>query len=113
MTTAATSGVSSKELSSPPQATINKHNTDEIEKATLDAYRYHKEGSLFETMRNSPFWGIMHDGISKFSKEFNGVFLRGINAENEPFDLPYCLSKMKSGIDSFDIGEYYNTVVYI
>ena len=86
--TAAQSGVSSTQLSAPPQIALNNHNISQVERAILDAYRYHTPGSLYDQIKKSPFWGIMHDGISKFCDEFNGVYLRGISKQNHPFDVP-------------------------
>ena len=37
----------------------------------------------------------MHDGKSKLGKEFNGLYIHGIDESYEPINVPYHLSKMK------------------
>ena len=101
---ASTSSVS--QLAPPPEVAINKNNITQIEKAILDVYVNHTPGSLFDQIKKSPYWGLMHDGITKFTTEFNGVYLRGINPESEPFSVPYCLTKMNGGVNGFDLGNY-------
>ena len=64
-----------------------------MENTILDAY-IAKEGSLYNDMRKSEFWRIMHDGMAKFSNEFNGVYLRCVNINDDnPFVVPYSLQK--------------------
>ena len=47
---------------------------------------------------------MMHDGIVKFSTEYNGVFLHGVNMETyEPIFLPYRLQKMRGGVNAYDL----------
>ena len=74
---------------------LNLHNIHDAENAILDEYKLDKENSLFRQMKKSPFYSIMHDGISKYSTEYNGIFLRGLNGNNNPINLPYSLKKMK------------------
>ena len=40
----------------------------------------------------------MHDEISKFGHELNGVNMRGIDDDCAPFSLSYCLNKMRCGV---------------
>ena len=87
--TAAQSGVSSTQLSAPPQIALNQHNISQVERSILDVYRHHTQGSLYDQIKKSSFRGIIHDGISKFCNELNGVYLRGMNEQNHPFDVPY------------------------
>ena len=76
-----------------------------MEKAILDVYK-ENTNSPYDKIQKSPYWGIMHDGIAKFSKEFNGVYMRGINDDFEPFNVPYCLSRMEGGVNGFDLGKW-------
>ena len=39
----------------------------------------------------------MHDGISKFSSELNGIYIRYFGAENNPCSFPYALTKVRGG----------------
>ena len=62
---------------------LNSHNINDAEKEILDAYRYHEEDSLYRKINKSPYFSIMHDGISKYSVEYNGVYLRGLNENHD------------------------------
>ena len=44
----------------------------------------------------------MHDEISKFGHELNGVYMRGIDDDCALFSLPYCLNKMRCGVTGVD-----------
>ena len=78
----------------------------EVEKAILNAYHHDTPESPYRTIKASPYWGFMHDGISKFGKEFNGLYMRGIDRSYEPINVPYHLSKKKRGEIGFDLGLY-------
>ena len=81
---------------------LNDHNINDAERAILDTYRYDEEKSLYKKLDESPYYSIMHDGISKFANEFNGVFLRGLDADHSPINVPFCLSRMKGGVTGVD-----------
>ena len=68
---------------------LNSHNITRVEKAILDAYRYDDEKSIFIKFEKTPYYSLMHDGISKFGHELNGVYMRGIDDDCAPFSLPY------------------------
>ena len=90
---------------------INKNNIGDIEKAILDVYQKDTPESPYKTIEASPFWGLMHDGISKFGREYNGSFISGINRNYEPINVPYHLSKMKGGVNGFDLGLFLNILM--
>ena len=93
-----------KNLDDPVQVTLNGHNIHRIHDAILDAYRYDNENSLPKQVKNSPFWSLMHDNISKFGSELNGVLLRGVSAESlKPIHAPHALRRMKGGVDAYDV----------
>lgn len=92
-------------LPPPVEISLNKHNIKHAQTAILDAYRYDQEDSIHQVVKKSPYWSLMHDGISKFSTEYNGVYVRGIDESNEPVNVPYCLTKMKGGVDAYDTGK--------
>ena len=91
-------------LAPPVEISLNKNNIEYAEKAILEAYKI-QDGSIYDEMRKSIFWGLMHDGISKFTKEYNGVYLRGVNESFDPFVAPYCLQKMNGGVNAYDLVE--------
>ena len=43
------------------------------------------------------FYSIMHDGIQKFLKEFNGVFIRTLDSEFDIVNLPWALTNIPGG----------------
>ena len=48
------------------------------------------------------FYGLMHDGITKFGKEYNGTYLKCVDCEMyKPFNLPYCLTNVPGAINSY------------
>ena len=81
---------------------LNNHNIHNAERAILDAYRFDEENSVYKQLEQAPYYSIMHDGISKFGVEYNGVYLRGTDANHAPLNVPYCLSKMKGGVTGVD-----------
>ena len=89
-------------IPAPVKLALNTHNINDVQRAILDAYRFDEKTSICETMRKSPFWSLMHDGISKFGTEFNGVCLRGIDDEYDPIAVPFILQQMKGGVNAFD-----------
>ena len=62
------------------------------------------EDSMYSKIRSSLFYGIMHDGITKFGKEYNGTCLRGVDCETyEPFNVPYCLTNVPSRVSQLGL----------
>ena len=49
---------------------------------------------------NLPYWKFMHGGISKFSSELNGIYIRYLNAENNPCSFTYALTKVRGGLNA-------------
>ena len=90
------------------EISLNKHNISQAQTATLDAYRHDQPDSIYKVIQKSPYWSLMHDGISKFSTEYNGVYLRGTNDKNEPVNILYCLSKMRGAVNAFDTGKLFS-----
>ena len=45
---------------------------------------------------------MIHDGITKFGKEYNDVYLRGVDCEKfGPSSLPYCLTNVPGAMNSY------------
>ena len=85
---------SNAELAPPVEVAI-KNNVGKVKKAILNEYHHDTPELPYRTIKASSYWGFMHDGISKFGKEFNGLYIRGIDESYEPINIPYHLSKMK------------------
>ena len=45
---------------------LNSQNITRAEKVILDAYRYVDEKSIFRKFKKTPYYTLIHDGISKF-----------------------------------------------
>ena len=79
-------------------------NIHKIHDAILDAYRYDTKNSLPNQVKNSPFWSLMHENISKFGSELNGGLRRGVSAESlKPIHAPHALRRMKGGVNAYDV----------
>ena len=48
----------------------------------------------------------MHDGISKFSSELNGIYIRYLDAENNPCSFPYALTKVRGGLNAYGLASH-------
>ena len=48
----------------------------------------------------------MHDGISKFSSELNGIYIRYLGAENNPCSFPYALTKVREGLNAYKLASH-------
>ena len=62
--------------------------------------------SDFEWIQNKRrlyvFENKIHDSITKFGKEYNGIYLRGVDCEKcGPFSLPYCLTNVPGAVNSY------------
>ena len=58
-----------------------------MEKGILEGYK-RNESSVYIELKNFHYWSFMHDGISKFLSELNGIYIRyltklrgGLNAD--------------------------------
>ena len=67
-------------------------------------YKNNQNG-LYKNLKRSPVWSLMHDRISKFSTKYNGVYLKGIDGDQNPFDVPFCLTKLKGGVNAYDTAD--------
>ena len=90
---------------------INKNNIGDVEKEILGVYQKDTPESPYKTIEASPFWERMHDGISKFGREYNGSFIRGIDKSYKPINVPYHLSKLKEEVNGFDLGLFLNVLM--
>ena len=87
-------------LSPPVEVAVNRNNISVMEKAILEVHKM-EPNSVYGRIHKSPYRGIMHDGITKYSTELNGVYLRGIDENFNPFTGPYCLTKVPGGLDGY------------
>ena len=102
VSTTATSSLSNVTLAPPVGEAVNKKNIDLMEKSILTAYRSDND-SLYKQMEKSKFLGLMYDGISKFSHEFNGVYLRRVDDNFAPFNIPFSLKNLSGGVNAYNI----------
>ena len=58
---------------------------------------------LYAQVEKSPFWGIMHDGITKFQKEYHGCFLRILDQDNSPVAAPYGLTNVPGSVTDLQV----------
>ena len=86
----------------PVKVQLNEYNIIDAERAILNVYRNDAK-SLHAKLKRSPVWLLMHDDISKFSTEYNRVYLKCIDEDLNPFDMFFCLTKLKGGVTAYDI----------
>ena len=91
-----------KTIMAPQQCCLDKNNIIKYEKASLKAYKKNPDSKYF-IIKKASYWGIMHDGIQKFSIEYNGMLLQTINPETYDLVLvPFRLIKMHGGVNVYD-----------
>ena len=95
---------SNDEPASPVEVAINKNDVWEVEKVVLNAYCHDTPELPGGAIKASPYWGFLHDVISKFGKEFNRLYICGTDESYELINVPYHLSKMKGKVTGFDLG---------
>ena len=92
-------------LSPPLEVAVNKNNITNIENALLETYKYSTPGSLYDVRRKSTYWSLMHDGISKFRHNLNGFFVRVVDKEFNPVNVPWGLPKVPGAFDTTALGD--------
>ena len=53
--------------------------------------------NILKNQHSGKNYSIMHDGIQKFSKELNGVFVRTLSEHIEIVNVPWALKEIKGG----------------
>ena len=71
----------------------------------LEGYKKN-ESSVYSEFKNFPYWGFMHDGISNFSSELNGIYIRYLDAENNPCSFPYTLTKARGDLNAYGMASH-------
>ena len=89
-----------KTIMAPQHCCLDKNNI-KYEKAILKAYKKNPD-SKYSIIKKAPYWSIMHDGIQKFSIEYNSM-LQTISPETYDLVLvPFRLMKMHGGVNAYD-----------
>ena len=73
-----------------------------MEKGILEGYK-RNESSVYIELKNFHYWSFMHDGISKFLSELNGIYIRYLDAKNNPSSFPYALTKLRGGLNADEL----------
>ena len=92
--------VNNCKLAPPPKVQLNKNNIFKAQNAILDSYRHSKEEDNPYNQLNShsgKYYSVSHDGIQKFSKELNGVFIRSLSTSSMPINVPWSLTEIEGG----------------
>ena len=95
---------------------VNKNNISIQEKSILSRYIADND-SLYKKMEISQFWGIMHNGISIFSKEINFhiflnfflcncIYVSGVDSKYLAFVVPSSLINWTGGVNRFVNGPF-------
>ena len=93
--------INGMKVKGPTKVSINDNNISLSQKAILDAYM-NSSLSPNQALREvyGKYYSIMHDGIQKFSREFNGVHLRTVQLNDQGVEIvsvPWSLSEISGG----------------
>ena len=88
----------------PRKVSLNEHNIIYAEEALLNAYRYDDPDSIYRLIQKSPFWRLMHDGIVENQKEYHGTYLRVLDENNSPTNIPFGLTNVPGGVTGLQTG---------
>ena len=78
-------------IPTPAKVKLNEHNIIDAEHAILNTYK-NNQNSLYGKLKRFPVWSLMHEEIYEFSTKCNGVSLKGIDGDQNPFDVTFCLT---------------------
>ena len=82
----------------PPRVTLNSHNIPVIQKSILDGYKSMDTSSNpYHVLRGNPIYSLSHDGIQKFSRELNGVYIRTVDPNLSVVNVPWSLTEIEGG----------------
>lgn len=88
----------------PQECCLDKNNILKYEKCILKAYQEDPNGLFKKVTKDCQYWGIMHDGIQKFSIEYNGMFISAVDPDTfKLMLLPFRLMPMKGGPNAHDV----------
>ena len=92
--------VNNSKLALPPKVKLDVNNIPKAQLALLDSYRQsNEENNPYQQLRsfNGKYYSISHDGIQKFSKELNGVYVRTLSGKSLPVHMPWSLTEIPGG----------------
>ena len=99
--------VDGKKFRPPIKIQINKTNLPNIQQGLVSAYKTmkHKTDTNEASFRHlsstgclGKFFSVFNDGIQKYTREFNGVFIRTVDSSNFTIkNLPWALNEIPGG----------------
>ena len=96
--------IEGKKFMPPVRIQINDKNISRVQKGIVTAYMELKSPTALNqapyVALDDPFgkfYSIMNDGIQKFCVEYNGVFIRTVNADLGVSNLPWALTGIPGG----------------
>ena len=83
---------------------LNEHNIFQIQHAVFKTFKeIENQNNPFNALKGyyGKYYSFMHDGIMKFTRELNGVFIRLLQSQAEKglsiVNLPWCLTEISGG----------------
>ena len=90
--------INGKKIKAPPKIKLNDNNIATLQRAVCDVFTESTDspnGALRKPY--GKYYSIMHDGIQKFSRELNGVFIRTVQLDDDGvkiINIPWKLSEI-------------------
>ena len=95
--------IDKRQIAPPPKVRLNKDNISIPQNALLNTFRKdtQNKGNPYNVLFNQhcgKFYSIMHDGVQKFAKELNGVFIRTLSETSNIVNVPWALKEIEGGL---------------
>ena len=81
-----------------PKVLLNKNNITTTQFALQESYcQDDHEENPYKLVQSRRYYPLLYDGIQKFSKELNGVFIRSLSSAWNSLNIPWLLTEIERG----------------
>lgn len=106
--------IDGKKFIPPVKVKLHDKNIARIQRGIVDTYKNLETPTKvneapYAALKKGQFgmyYSIMNDGIQKFRKEFNGVFLRTLDKDFNISNLPWALTKIPGNFSLFIVTRF-------
>ena len=94
--------IDKRKIAPSPKVRLNKDNISIPQNALLNTFRKDTQNkgnppNILHDQHCGKLYSIMHDGIQKFRKELNGVFIRTLSKTLSIVNVPWVLKEIEGG----------------